>query len=202
MKDEGHTAQPPSQRILARVAAGAVVTATLALFLFVLPVEFRYDPTGFGRLLGLDDLANAQAWNEVPLPAGDGELVRFYDVPFRTDTIDIPLPAEDGDLEYKVMMRAGDALVYSWEVPNIENPEWFYSEFHGHTEPSPGEVGNVTFYRNEVGDRDNGNFIAPFEGIHGWYLQNQTTRPVVVRLRLAGFYEEILDQIPDQIPAN
>jgi hypothetical protein len=29
---------------------------------------------------------------------------------------------------------------------------------------------------------------APFDGVHGWYLQNQSDHPVVVRLQLAGFY--------------
>ena len=57
MEDKGRNAQLPSQRTLVRAVAGAVVTATLALFLFILPIEFRYDPTGFGDLLGLGDLA-------------------------------------------------------------------------------------------------------------------------------------------------
>lgn len=28
----------------------------------------------------------------------------------------------------------------------------------------------------------------PFDGIHGWYLQNQLALPVVVHLKLSGFY--------------
>jgi len=198
MDNEGQTTQPPSKRSIAKMLTGSLTVATLALVLFVLPVEYQYDPTGFGRLTGLDQLAAATEWTELAMPEGGVDIARFYDRPFRTDTIDIPLAAEDGDLEYKLQMREGDAIVYSWHVLEIDNPDWFYSEFHGHTEPTPGAVGEVMFYRRETGSTDNGSFVAPFEGIHGWYLQNQTEYPVVVRLEVAGFYEVIPDQIPVQ----
>jgi hypothetical protein len=198
MDNEGQTAQPPSKRSIAKMLTGSLTVATLALVLFVLPVEYQYDPTGFGRLTGLDQLAAATEWTELDMPEGGVDIARFYDQPFRTDTIDIPLAAEDGDLEYKLQMRQGDSIVYSWRVLEIDNPEWFWSEFHGHTEPTPGAVGEVMFYRRETGSTDNGSFVAPFEGIHGWYLQNQTEYPVVVRLEIAGFYEVIPDQIPTE----
>lgn len=196
MSQEGQTSHPPSRRSLGWITLGSLAAASVTFILFVLPVEFSADPTGFGRLTGLDQLAAAVAWTEVPVPEGGQEIARFYDTPFRTDTIEIPIGANDGDLEYKLRMKGGDSIIYSWQVQEIENPEWFYSEFHGHTEPSPGEVGNVMFYRKDVGASENGSFIAPFEGIHGWYLQNQSTKPVVVRLELAGFYELIPDQLP------
>jgi hypothetical protein len=31
--------------------------------------------------------------------------------------------------------------------------------------------------------------VAPFDGIHGWYFQNQSDKKVVVHLKLSGFYE-------------
>ena len=34
-----------------------------------------------------------------------------------------------------------------------------------------------------------GTLVAPFTGIHGWYLRNDTEAPIVVRLKVAGFYE-------------
>ena len=193
--DENPTEQP-TKRTIWRMLGGALTVATLALVLFVLPVEFKYDPTGFGRLVGLDQLAAATEWTEVEMPEGGVNIVHFYDTPFRTDTVDIPLGGNDGDLEYKLRMKEGDSVVYSWRVLEIDNPEWFYSEFHGHTETPTGGVGEVMFYRRETGSTENGTFIAPFEGIHGWYLQNQSENPVVVRLELAGFYEVIPDQIP------
>ena len=198
MKSKKRMAQPSRRSILSHMPKGSPAVAILALVLLVLPVEVRFDPASFERLIGLDRLAAATEWTELAMPEGGVDIARFYDRPYRTDTIDIPLAAEDGDLEYKLQMREGDAIVYSWRVLEIDNPDWFYSEFHGHTEPTPDGVGEVMFYRRESGSSDNGSFVAPFEGIHGWYLQNQTEHPVVVRLDVAGFYEVIPDQIPAQ----
>lgn len=139
-------------------------------------------------------IAGQVRWNEIPAPTGKEAIARSYPTAFRTDTIDIPIRGNDGDLEYKIAMKAGDSVVYSWEVMQTIMPEELYSEFHGHTEPVGG-TGTLMFYRKATGTRDNGTLTAPFEGIHGWYLQNQSERPVVIRLRLAGFYTIIPDQI-------
>ena len=56
---------------------------------------------------------------------------------------------------------------------------------------------SLVFYRKGTGGTENGSLIAPFDGIHGWYLKNDTDRPVVVRLTLAGFYEVIPNQLPN-----
>jgi hypothetical protein len=114
-------------------------------------------------------------------------------VPYVSHVVDIPLaPGADPDrldeLEYKVSMKKGAAFVYSWEVLEIENPDHFYSDFHGHTAQDKGAM-TVGEYRKANGSADNGSLIAPFAGIHGWYFQNQSTQAVTVRLRLAGFYE-------------
>jgi bacillopeptidase F (M6 metalloprotease family) len=107
--------------------------------------------------------------------------------------IDVPIRGNDGDLEYKVQMKAGATVVYSWEVQRIGKPEEFYTEFHGHTEPVGGR-GDLMFYEKGTGAKASGALVAPWEGIHGWYWQNQSTGPVVVRLRLAGFYELVPGQ--------
>ena len=139
-------------------------------------------------------IAGQVRWNEVPAPTGDRAIARSFPTAFRTDTIDIPIRGNDGDLEYKVGMKAGDTVVYSWEVMQTIMAEELSSEFHGHTEPVQG-AGTLMYYRKATGTSDHGTLTAPFEGIHGWYLQNQSERPVVIRLRMAGFYTLIPDQI-------
>jgi hypothetical protein len=37
--------------------------------------------------------------------------------------------------------------------------------------------------------KSNGSFVAPFDGKHGWYWLNVTGEPIVVTLKLAGYYE-------------
>jgi len=135
-------------------------------------------------------LAYAQSdWNELPL--GDG-VFREYAADYRTDIIDIPL-APYGELEYKLGLAAGDSIVYQWDVAEIADPELLYAEFHGHTERVGDAPGDLMYYRKATGGSERGALVAPFTGIHGWYLRNDGERPLVVRLKVAGFYE-LIDQ--------
>lgn len=136
-----------------------------------------------------DPAAPPQDWIEVP--PGDGTF-REYSGEFRKDTIDIPLRPY-GELEYKLGMREGDTIVYEWEVVDIDDPELLYSEFHGHTERVGDEPGTLMFYRKASGGTERGALVAPFSGIHGWYLVNGSNEPIVVRLDVAGFYT-LIDQ--------
>ena len=47
----------------------------------------------------------------------------------------------------------------------------------------------VMEYRQSTGISGNGALVAPFEGVHGWYVQNQSDKPLTVHLKLSGFYE-------------
>lgn len=171
------------------ITAGAFAAAGVAVGLFVLPAEYGVDPTGFGALTGLTRLAGPAA--------GTTSAVAFYATPFRSDAIDIPLRSPDtgrrgSDLEYKVRMKAGDTLVYSWTVSGLSDPEEFYFDFHGESPEGPGRAEPlVVEYHQGTGAESHGMLVAPIDGVHGWYLQNQSGAPVVVRLRLSGFYEII-----------
>ena len=193
MTAEGQVARPPSRGKLAWLVGGALVIATAIVVLFVLPAEFHIDPTGFGKLTGIDQLAGPEVVSIANAPAGENQTARYYQSAFRSDVIEIKLEPEGdmGDLEYKVKMKTGDTLVYSWTVTgDEEHPDWFYYDFHGESRPVPeGERPTVIEYRKETGITSGGSLIAPFEGIHGWYLQNQSDKPVVVHMRLSGFYE-------------
>jgi hypothetical protein len=140
-------------------------------------------------------VAAAQYIEVPPTPApGSGVVHKDHPAGFRTDTVDIRLPGKDAELEYMIQVKAGDTVVYSWEAPNLVNPDLLYTEFHGHTEAAPGRPGTVTFYRKAAGAKAQGTLIAPFDGIHGWYIQNQSAAPVTLRLQMAGFYELVPGQ--------
>ena len=118
---------------------------------------------------------------EVPSPGAS----KFQDKPFRTDTLDIFLAAKGSradKLEYMIRMKAGDVVSYTLTVPQADS---FYHELHGHTGDK------VTFYKKAEGATHHGSVIAPFDGLHGWYLENRTEGPVVARIQLSGFYELI-----------
>lgn len=192
MTDEGHLPEPLSTKRILVITGVGVLVAAIVLLGAILPAEFNKDPLGIGKVTGLSKL-----WSpgqEVVGAEGSAPLAREYQTPWRTDTIEIPLRADMGlpmgnDLEYKVHMQKGGTLIYSWEVPGVANPAEFYFDFHGHTpqDPKTGKI-TVSTYKQATGTKASGALTAPFDGIHGWYLQNQSVNPVVVKLKLAGFY--------------
>ena len=123
-------------------------------------------------------------WIDVPLT----ENTYFDDEPmYRTDTIEIPISA-NADLEYMLDMQVGNSVAYSWEAVDLTDPQSLLAEFHGHTVRTSEEPGDVMFYKQGRGDTSRGYLVAPFNGVHGWYLSNETNRDIKVLLKLSGFY--------------
>ncbi|KRO78922.1 MAG: hypothetical protein ABR72_11915 [OM182 bacterium BACL3 MAG-120920-bin41] len=123
-------------------------------------------------------------WIDVPLT----ENTYFDNEPvYRTDTIEIPISA-NADLEYMVDMQVGNSVAYSWEAVDLTDPQSLLAEFHGHTVRTSEEPGDVMFYKQGRGDTSSGYLVAPFNGVHGWYLSNETNSDIKVLLKLSGFY--------------
>ena len=140
-------------------------------------------------------------WIEIPLEEGTFDEIAGE---YRHDVIDIPL-APFGELEYKLALEEGDTIVYEWNVLEIEDPELLYSEFHGHTERVGNAPGTLMFYRIHSDGRESGRLTAPFDGIHGWYLNNTSAEDVTVELHVAGFFadvEEPITNIPQAQPED
>src|SRR5689334_12724039 len=118
---EGHIANPPSRKILLAVLGAGVAVASLIVAGAILPAEFHIDPLGIGDKTGLLKLSRPEEV-KVALPAaGSNTVARFYPTVFRSDAVDIPLaasgdPQRRDELEWKVRMKSGDTLVYSWSV--------------------------------------------------------------------------------------
>lgn len=199
--DQGAPTPMRRGRLIA-ITLAALAIAVLIVFGAILPAEFNRDPLGIGRLTGVARLW-APAEKTVDTRRGGAALAREFDRPFRTDIVEIPLGgfltgAANSELEYKVRMRAGEAVVYSWSVTGTTRPDDFHFDQHGHTTPAAGEEMTVATYKQGFGLTQNGTLTAPFEGIHGWQFSNSSEQPVVVRLKLAGFYE----LIPGGQPGN
>lgn len=124
-------------------------------------------------------------WIDVPL----AENV-FFDLQaeYRTETIEIPVFA-NSDLEYMLDMKIGHAVSYSWEAEDLNDPEKLLAEFHGHTIRESEAPGDVMFYKQGRAESSAGYLVAPFDGVHGWYLSNETNEDILVTLSLSGFYE-------------
>jgi hypothetical protein len=130
-------------------------------------------------------------WREYPLRDG---VISIQPAKWRMDTINIPVPAKD-ELEYKLAMKKGQGIVYAISYGDLSHPGLMVTEFHGHTEKGADGNGDLMFYSKTGGSTENGVFNAPWDGIHGWYLKNDSDKDVVVKLEVAGFYERT-DEAP------
>ena len=197
-----HLPRPlPRGRLIAATLA-ALAVAVLIVLGAILPAEFNKDPLGVGKLTGIGRLW-APAEKTVDAKSASAPLAREYDVGFRQDTVEIPLGGfltgnENSELEYKVAMKKDATLTYSWTVTGAERPDDFHFDQHGHTTPPPGQEMAVATYKQAFGLSQQGALTAPFDGIEGWQFSNSSEQPVVVHLKLAGFYE----LIPGGQPGN
>lgn len=198
MSEQPTQAMPRGRLLVATLATLAL--AVLIVLGAILPAEFNKDPLGVGKLSGLSRL---WAPEEREVAVGGVARAREYDVPFRSDVIEIPLGdflagADKSELEYKVRMKKDATLIYAWEVIGGGDPRDFRFDQHGHTTPKPGEAMDVSTHKQSFGLKQNGALTAPFDGIQGWQFSNSGENPVVVRVRLAGFYE----LVPSGQPGN
>lgn len=195
-------------RVLIALAIGAIVTVC-----FILPAEYRVDPIGIGKAIGLFDLTTprvvqtgAEAKPEPPkaepapveapkevakvdekgqaipvlLKVGP-QILRPSPDAFKSETIKITLKP-DAELEYKVKMKAGSTLLYSWQTDQGN----VYYDFHG--EPADPKK-SQSYLEVQETNNANGALVAPFDGIHGWFWLNLTSKPQVITLKISGFYE-------------
>jgi hypothetical protein len=122
-------------------------------------------------------------WREYPVRDG---VISIQPAKWRTDKVEVAVPAGVG-LEYKLAMKKGQGVVYNVGYANLEHPGMMVVEFHGHTDQVDG-VGDLMYYSKTGGTPESGTFVAPWDGIHGWYLKNDSPKDVVAILELAGFY--------------
>lgn len=171
---------------LSLAAAAALLVAGILLVTVVLPAEYGVDPLGTGRLLGLTALGDtaqqvAALEASAPAQAGGQPIVVAQERPFTTDRVEFQLAAGEG-MEYKYRLEKGESLLFSWSATAPVNYEL-------HAEPDGAPRGYAQSY--EVGQQRteaSGTLNAPFSGIHGWFWENTTSRPVTVTLTASGYF--------------
>jgi hypothetical protein len=204
-KTEASVAVPRGRLLL--IAGGALAAAALIVCGAILPAEFDLDPLGLGKLTGIIRLWAPGEVKVADMKGGVGgssvRRAREYPQGFRTDTIEIPLTGFLGgrfgsELEYKVRMKKDATLIYEWEAVGPKDARDFHYDFHGHTTPKPGggEAMTVATYKQAYGLKQQGALTAPFDGIQGWLFSNSSDDPIVVRVKLAGFYDLIASGQP------
>lgn len=124
-------------------------------------------------------------WIDVPLSEN---TYSESDVSYLMRAYAITVPAQES-LEFTLAILEGNSIVYEWHV-EMDEPELLAVEFHGHTERMSDAPGAVMFYKIHNDGYERGTLTAPFNGIHGWYLNNQSDEDVVVQFTVSGFYSD------------
>lgn len=185
----------PSGRALARATIAALVVAAVVLVAAILPAEYGIDPFGTGRALGLLDLyaagetaAEGAAAPPTVVPTAGGPVhPRFDD--YRVDTREFTIPPRAG-MEFKYELDTGATIIYSWKASG-------FVDFDFHTEPEGKPKEASDSFEKGTAAQKRGAYTAPYNGIHGWYWENKSNRPVTVTLTSAGFYDEARIFLPN-----
>lgn len=185
-------AEPLSRKKVILGSLAALIVAALIVFGAILPAELDVDPLGIGKLTGIIRLW-APAERTINPNSGAFKRARFETIPLRSDVIEIPLGGGGTgfELEYKVRMKKDATMVYSWEAIGAGKANDLYYDFHAHTTPAPGEEMTVATFKQARGLKQQGSLAAPFDGIQGWYFLTSAEKPIVIRLKISGFYELI-----------
>lgn len=95
----------------------------------------------------------------------------------------LTLQPDEGS-EIKATMRKGEQVVFKWATDGGS----VNVDMHGE-KPNAGD--QFTSHWKAKVTSDQGSFIAPFEGTHGWYWRNRGDKPVTVTVKVSGFYEKL-----------
>jgi hypothetical protein len=193
----------PSRKKLLLGTGGAIAIAAVGLVVFVLPAEYGIDPTGAGAALGLTQLSDGgeeniylkrgQARSNVLFPletAPDQSRVVVNDIfaekgvtlpagaQLASDRFQIELLPYEG-IELKYVLDEGAPMWFWWYADGPVNVDMHSHPFAGGTEATESFV--IADLRNQSAV-----YVAPFNGIHGWYWQNRTMQPVKLTLDAVG----------------
>lgn len=197
---------PPSPRQIAIGSAVAIVVAAVAMVFFILPAELGIDLTGFGEKTGLTGLARSGSGTNIYLERGlkrtnvllpldatakpDEATLRAtlaskgIAIPagakFVTDHWQYELLPYD-QIEMKYRLAKGQPMIFSWRAPVPLHVDM-------HSVPDAG--GNDATESFVISDTPSQTavYVAPFTGIHGWFWQNQTLKPVTVSIDATGAF--------------
>lgn len=189
----------PSLAQLRRSTLIAGIGAALILVTVVLPAEYGVDPTGGGRIWGLTEMGkikhelNHEAETDHQEEQGsqsfnlldgiiDALVGKAHAQEAWRDILTFTL--EPGDyIETKFAMNKGDQLQYVWTSAGGR----INYDLHAH-----GGGQSNTYEKGRGVTEGEGNFVAPFNGEHGWFWRNRDKEAITITLNVNGDYQEII----------
>ena len=189
----------PSLAQLRRSTLIAAIGAALILVTVVLPAEYGVDPTGGGRILGLTEMGeikrellheaetdHQEEQGSQSFNLRDGILNvligKAHAQEAWRDTLTFIL--EPGEhIETKFAMNEGDQVQYAWTSAGGR----INFDLHAH-----GGGESHTYEKGRGVTEDEGSFVAPFNGEHGWFWRNRDKEAITITLNVNGDYQEVI----------
>lgn len=200
----------PSTAKLVKSTIIAAVTSLVLLVTVVMPAEYGIDPTGVGKVIGLQKMGEikvslaqeAEADRQVELatnkgaaiiPAAQAAMTEPVTVPeptpapsettvnIRSDEMSVTLAPNEGT-EIKVALAKGKTVNYSWSTDGGK------ANFDVHGDNKDTDYHN---YSKGSEQAKEGVIEAAFDGYHGWFWRNRTSETLTVTLKTNGEYTEI-----------
>ena len=196
---------PSSQKLIKSTIFAGVVAAIL-LITTVLPAEYGIDPTGIGNAIGLKKMGEIKVSLKKEATAAVTENVQKT-VPVQEsteskvgltlasvkpvnpepekeivmDTISVTLNPDQGT-EVKTKMRKGETLKYKWSTDGGR------ANFDVHADSKKLKI---NYHNYEKGSQKikEGSITAAFDGSHGWFWRNRTSKTLTIVLEVSGEFE-------------
>ncbi len=184
--------------ILAAVAAGVLLVTV------VMPAEYGIDPTGIGNAIGLKKMGDIKVSlsGEAAANQSNNIAVKDDDEHIQAEVAVTPNPepadtnptilnhemqvtlAPDESTEIKVKMSKSNKVQYTWWTDNGK----VFFDLHGDSKKQ-----NIKYHSYEKGteQQKEGEIIADFDGNHGWYWRNRTSKTITITIKTRGEYTGI-----------
>lgn len=188
----------PSSAQLLKSTLLALISAIIILVAVILPAEYGIDPTGAGRVLGLTEMGEIkqqleeEAGQDHSMHDGGNQKPSLLDGLMRQ--ILSPAYAQSADEwkdeatfmlepgathELKLTMKEGDVVEFRMEV---EGGRVNY-DHHAH-----GSGQSTTYEKGRGSTGSEGEFVAKFDGNHGWFWRNRDKKTLTIKLQVRGTY--------------
>ncbi|MBL4852751.1 MAG: transmembrane anchor protein [Robiginitomaculum sp.] len=192
------TAKLVKSTIIAALAAGVLLVTV------VMPAEYGIDPTGIGKITGLQkmgaiktSLAKDAAEEKAKALAAATNPVPVVTEPVAEETAPPPAPgatqtdetiftlAPDAWTEIKLKMNKGAKADYVWFTDGGR------ANFDTHADSKILEIDYHNYAKGSK-ERDEGVLEAAFDGGHGWFWRNRSGKTMTITLQTNGAYSDIV----------
>jgi len=192
-------AELPSTSKLIKSTIIAAVTAGFLLVTVVMPAEYGIDPTGIGKTIGLKKMGDIKVSLAEEAAADKAKSLITQDGSKNSAAVE-PIPetgqailshemqvtlSPDEGTEIKVSMLKGAKVTYSWWTDGGKAN----FDIHGDSNKL-----RIDYHNYEKGSKervDNGTIVAAFDGSHGWFWRNRTSKTMTLTLQTKGEYTKI-----------